>query len=126
MNWKRIIAFVALQFAATASAGFVIGIINSFGEPSLVGRLVQALVVLASAAMVFAVLAGRQSTRTWEHAWTVAFVTWCLSYPLNVLTLAQPTKQWAGGGIALCLAVFAGVPCGRYFRITSRSNPPTQ
>jgi hypothetical protein len=126
VNWKRIAAFVAIIWAATASVGFVIGIINGLSAPSSAEKLVQWLVVLASMALVFAVLAGRQTTQTWEHAWAVAFISWLSSFPLNVLLIGQSTRDWVAGGIAVYVAAYAGVPCGRFFRITSRSDPPVR
>lgn len=73
MNYRRIMAFVALLLIATAAASFPFGFVRGFlahsgSSPPLWLLPIQALAVLIASIVVIATLAKRQREKTWEHA----------------------------------------------------------
>jgi hypothetical protein len=127
MNWRRIVIFMLILFLATAAAAFPFGFIRGYAQAS--GRFVpswvgvgQALVVPLAGAVVVALLAKRQITRPWEHAWAAVLGAWLLTLPINVMLLGQAPRQWLGGLIPSCLIVILGVPLGLYLRERRGSN----
>jgi hypothetical protein len=118
MNWRRVLSFTLLLFAATAGASFPFGFISGFltaqarPVPGWVTIGTQIAVPLAAIAVFYA-LARRQEDRPWLHAQAVCLLAWAASFPLNVLLLGQPAIVWAVGLLVMSVAQAAGVGLAR-------------
>lgn len=124
MNWKRVLLYVVVMFAATAAAAFPFGLIAGFrgaqGE-SVPAWLPIGQGVAVSLAMlgVFVSLARRQLEQPWQHALAVGGIAFLLSYPLNVLAMGQAVAVWAQGLVVYGIALAVGVPAGVWLRARS-------
>lgn len=121
MNLRRVLAFVAVLFIATAGAAFPFGFIRGFlaasgHAPPLWLVPAQGLAVVVAAMAVMTSLAKRQLQRTWEHALLVTVLAWLISFPMNVLLLGQPWPVWFRGIIVLAVVLGLSVPLGKYLR----------
>ena len=118
MNWKRVLIFIAVIFAATAAVsfpfGFAMGILTSQGRavPEWL-PIAQGGASILAATSVFTALAMRQLDRTWEHAWAVWAGAQAASLPLNVGFLGMTPTDWAIGAAVFLIPLFFGVSLGQ-------------
>ncbi len=117
LNWKRILIFVAIFFAATGLAAFPFGFIRGYclastgHAPAWLGPA-QAMAGLLAAITVFAILAWVQKDGAFAHCFVVGLFSWFLSFPINVLLFHQPAMQWAAGAIVLVITAGIGGGAG--------------
>jgi hypothetical protein len=120
MNWKRLILFTLLLWAATALAAFLFGFVRGVLQAN--GREVPQWLNLAHVAVgfltnvaVIAELARRQSERTWEHAAALMLIGWLTSLP-SVLFFGFPVVAWLLQLPVFGICVGIAVPIGRRLR----------
>ena len=118
MSWKRIIKYTLILFIVTFAVSFPFGYIDGFltsrgrSIPQWFGAVHFISMVLSSIA-VFIFLSRSESDDVWKSAFTVATLSWILSFPINVLAIGQPILVWAVSLFYTLWFMAIGVPIGR-------------
>lgn len=125
MNWKRIVVFVALRLIPITLVTVVVRIylkpLVDTGQSAPLWLLPASIIVNIGVSIgVFALLAYLQRERTFAHVAIVAFLSWLLSYPLDVLYVRVVLWVWAIGLLFVLIYAAIGAGIGVLLRRSDR------
>ncbi len=113
MNWKRIVVFVALRLIPITLVTVAVRIyfLQQTEHSAPLWLLPASIIINVGVSIaVFALLAYLQRERTFAHAAIVAFLSWLLSFPLDVLYIRVVLWVWAIG--LLFVMIYAAIGAG--------------
>ncbi len=117
MNWKIVLKYCIIFFIATATATFPFGFIQGLLAHSEHANPIWLVAMMSLSSLivsiiVFARLAYIQRVEPLYHALMVGFLSWVISYPINVVFMQQPIRTWILGIVVILVTIGVGVTIG--------------
>jgi hypothetical protein len=128
LNWKLIFIFCLRIFVVLFCVEFIFGIIKGFRHDAPLGfpdwlQILDAIAVLLVLCVIFRSFFRIQQEHATLHACMIAFLSWALPLPLNMLLTKKPLSTWFGALLVYAIAIPLGALASRWGNPISNKFP---